>query len=358
MGKLQRVLIMAGGTGGHVFPGLAVAKRLQEKGVDVVWLGTERGLESKLVSAASIPMHTLSINGVRGKGIKALVTAPFQLVIAIYQAIRAIKQIKPDVVLGMGGFVSGPGGIASWLLRCPLVIHEQNAKPGTTNRWLAPVAKKVLEGFAGTFPLSQKVETVGNPVRESILRLQPLALREKALPLRLLIVGGSLGAAAINQLVPAALALLPLEVRPQVYHQTGEKNYQETVAHYQQLGLTAEVVPFINEMDKAYAWSDLVLCRAGALTIAELCAAGRGALLVPFPFAIDDHQTANANVMVKHAAALLLPQATLTARALADILIEMSVSQQPSLMMAKAAYALRKTDATDKIVTICEEFCQ
>lgn len=359
MGKLQRVLIMAGGTGGHVFPGLAVAKRLRDMGVQVDWLGTEKGLESRLVPAEGIPIHYISIGGLRGKGFKDLLTAPWRLSKAIVQAMKIIRQLQPDIVLGMGGFASGPGGIASWLLGRPLVIHEQNAKPGLTNKWLACVAKKVLEGFPNTFTEQEKVIATGNPVRTEIAAIPLPNERFQAhkKPMHLLVVGGSLGAAAINQLVPKALAKMPAAERPLVYHQTGEKHLQDTISAYQQAGVTADVKPFIVDMDKAYQWADIVLCRAGALTIAELCAAGLGAILVPFPHAVDDHQTANADYMVKNGAAYLIQQAALTEDGLADLLKQLTASPEKCLEMANAAYQLRKIDATEKVLKICEEIC-
>jgi UDP-N-acetylglucosamine--N-acetylmuramyl-(pentapeptide) pyrophosphoryl-undecaprenol N-acetylglucosamine transferase len=356
MGKLQKVLIMAGGTGGHVFPGLAVAKQLQAENIEVNWLGTQKGLEAILVPETGITLHFISISGVRGKSLKDLLYAPARLTLAVWQSLRIIRQLKPDIVLGMGGFASGPGGIASWLLRCPLVIHEQNAKPGTTNKWLARVATKVLEGFPRTFLPQPKIITVGNPVRKEIV---DLSAPEKGRRPRqaLLILGGSLGATAINKLLPKALAKLPEEMRPDVYHQTGEKHYADTVAAYQAASVNAKIVPFIKEMGAAYKWADLVVCRAGALTVAELCAAGVGAILVPFPYAIDDHQTANADFMARQNAALLIQQMDLTDDKLADILQEFIQSPERCQSMAMAAYRLRKADATEKVVSVCKEIC-
>ncbi len=351
MSKLTRILIMAGGTGGHVFPGLAIAKGLMAENVDVHWLGTEKGLEAKKVPEAQIPLHFISVSGVRGKGIKDLLLAPPRLSLAIFQAMRIIRQLKPDVILGMGGFASGPGGIASRLLGIPLVIHEQNAKPGTTNKWLAKVAKNILEGFPNTFLNRQKVTTVGNPVRREIAEM-PFPARGKNPRLSLLVVGGSLGASAINLLLPQALALIPENVRPTVYHQTGEKHYADTVEAYTKAGVSAKIVPFIDDMREAYAGADIVLCRSGALTIAECCAAGLGAILVPFPYAIDDHQTANANFMAKEGAALLIQQSALTADKLADILLEFIQSPERCQLMAEAAYRLRMADATNNVLSI------
>jgi len=360
MGKLQKVLIMAGGTGGHVFPGLAVAKQLREQGIEVHWLGTRKGLESRLVPEAGFPIDFISIGGLRGKGAKDLLLAPLRLLMAIIQSLRVIHRLKPDVVLGMGGFVSGPGGIATWLLRHPLVIHEQNAKAGLTNKWLACVAVKVLEGFPGTFSSRNKIVTTGNPVRVEIAQLPSPASRFQGRnnPLRLLVVGGSLGAAAFNELVPRALAKLSEGERPAVYHQTGERHLENTLKAYETAGVKADVVPFITDIDKAYAWADIVLCRAGALTVAELCAAGLGAILVPYPYAVDDHQTANANYLVKHNAAMLIQQTVLTEDGLAAIVKQLSESPAERLAMALAAYQLRQIDATNKVLEICGEICR
>jgi UDP-N-acetylglucosamine--N-acetylmuramyl-(pentapeptide) pyrophosphoryl-undecaprenol N-acetylglucosamine transferase len=359
MAKLQKVVIMAGGTGGHVFPGLAVARQLRAEGVEVHWLGTRKGLEARLVPEADIPLHFISISGLRGKGIKDILFAPFRLFLAITQSLRIIHRLKPDVVLGMGGFVSGPGGIASWLLRRPLVVHEQNARVGLTNKWLARVASKVLEGFPDTFIAGKKVVTTGNPVRLEIAQFgsPDSRLQERGNALHLLVIGGSLGASAINELLPKALAKLPEDQRPIVHHQAGDKHLESTQKAYEAAVVRAEVTPFIADMGKAYAWADIVLCRAGALTIAELCAAGLGSILIPYPYAVDDHQTANANYLVKHGAALLIQQAVLTEDGLAEIIKELSQSPAKRMAMARAAYELRKVDATTKVLEICGEIC-
>jgi UDP-N-acetylglucosamine--N-acetylmuramyl-(pentapeptide) pyrophosphoryl-undecaprenol N-acetylglucosamine transferase len=359
MSELKRVLIMTGGTGGHVFPGIAVARELQMHGITVAWLGTEKGMEARLVPAAGIPLHFISISGLRGKGFKALLLAPWKLLKAITQAAKVIRQFKPDIVLGMGGFVSGPGGIASWLLGYPLIIHEQNAKAGLTNKWLALVAAKVLEAFPDTFSARKKIITTGNPVRTEITVLPPPAQRfaGRSQPLHLLVIGGSLGAAAFNELVPKALALLDAKERPDVLHQTGEKHTAITQQNYVDLNLTATVQPFIEDMGSAYAWADVVLCRAGALTVAELCAAGLGAILVPYPYAVDDHQTANANYLVKNSAAMIIQQTELTPESLASIIKELSASPAKRTAMAQAAYQLRKIDATSNVLKICGEVC-
>ncbi len=350
--KIKRVLIMAGGTGGHVFPGLALARCLQEKGIQVEWLGTRTGLEAQLVPAAKIPLHFIKIGGLRGKSFKTLLSAPFKLFAATWQARRIIKQIQPDVVVGMGGFASGPGGLACWLLRCPLVVHEQNAKAGLTNKMLARFAKRVLEGFPGTFPAAQKVVAVGNPIRVEIEQLPAPQQKPSHEGCRLLILGGSLGAKALNEIVPQALALIPQANRPQIWHQTGEKNYREAKNIYESNGIEANVVPFIQDMAQAYSWADLVICRAGALTVAELCAAGRGAIFVPFPHAVDDHQTANAHYMVDKNAALCIQQACLTPAYLVECLDVYLQSPEKRIVMSKQAYALRKTHVAEQIFDI------
>lgn len=357
---LKRVLIMAGGTGGHVFPGLAVAKHLRQQGVEVHWLGTAQGLESRLVREAHFPLHLITISGLRGKGIKPLLTAPFKISAAIKQSMQILKTVNPDVVIGMGGFVSGPGGIASWLMRRPLIIHEQNAKAGFTNKLLAFIAKRVLQGFPAAFKPRAKVITIGNPIRSDIIHLPPPDARIKPAisRFRLLILGGSLGAQALNEIVPRALAQLNAQELPDIIHQTGDKHFEQTQKAYESRGITVDLQPFISDMAKAYAWADMVLCRAGALTVAELCAAGLGAIFVPFPFAVDDHQTANAYFMVKNNAALCIQQAELTEARLVEIVKQLMQSPEKRLAMAQAAYALRQVNATEKMFEICEEVCR
>lgn len=350
------VLIMAGGTGGHVFPGLAVAHYFREQGVSVHWLGTQQGLESRLVPEAGFPFHLISINGLRGKGFKALLFAPFKIFSAIREACQIMRQTKPDLILGMGGFVSGPGGVAAWLMKLPLIIHEQNAKAGLTNRILSKLASKVLEGFPNVFKAQAKVIPVGNPVR---LEIENLPGPEKRFsvprePFRLLVLGGSLGAQALNKLVPEALSLLKENERPTVVHQTGEKHFESARNSYNNKELQVNLTPFIKDMADAYNWADVVLCRAGALTVAELCAAGLGAIFVPFPHAVDDHQTANADFMVKHKAAICVQQSDLTPERLADILKRVRVPTQ-RIAMAQSAYQLRQVKVAEKIYAICQE---
>ncbi|MDZ7827984.1 MAG: undecaprenyldiphospho-muramoylpentapeptide beta-N-acetylglucosaminyltransferase [Halofilum sp. (in: g-proteobacteria)] len=307
------VLIAAGGTGGHVYPALAVADVLRADAVPVVWLGTRAGLEARAVPAAGIEIEWLSIGGLRGKGPVTRLLAPFRLARACWQAGRVLRRHRPRALLGMGGFASGPGGLVAWLLRCPLVIHEQNAVAGLTNRVLARFAVRVMEAVPGTFPPAARARHIGNPVRADIAALPAPADRfaRRSGPLRLLVLGGSQGARALNERLPAALAELPAERRPDVRHQCGERHLEAARAAYAEAGVEAEVSPFIDDMAEAYGWADLVVGRAGAMSVAELAAAGVGALLIPFPHAVDDHQRANARWLEEAGAAVVVPEAEL-----------------------------------------------
>jgi UDP-N-acetylglucosamine--N-acetylmuramyl-(pentapeptide) pyrophosphoryl-undecaprenol N-acetylglucosamine transferase len=349
-------LIMAGGTGGHVFPALATARVLKSRGYDIVWLGTRRGIEARLVPAEGIPVEWLSVSGLRGKGIATLLAAPFRLALALVQALRAVRRHRPSVVLGAGGFASGPGGVAAWLLRRPLVVHEQNAVAGLTNRLLARLAGRVLEGFPGSFGPGVRAVHVGNPVRPEIAAVAPPERRYAAREgrARLLVFGGSQGSARLNAVVPAALAELPVALRPEVLHQTGSHGFDETRAAYRSRGIEADVRPFIEDMAGAYGWADLAVCRSGALTVAELAAAGVGAVLVPFPAAVDDHQTRNAEFAVQAGAAVLLPESGLTPRSLAERLRELLAAGRPALeRMARAARATSVPDADQRLADAC-----
>lgn len=317
--KTQKIVIMAGGTGGHVFPGLALAENLQQAGVEVHWLGTQGGMEAQWVQAAHLPFNQISIKGLRGNGWLGWLKAPYNVVRATWQAKKVLQQIQPDLVLGMGGFVCGPGGLATKLLGLPLVLHEQNALPGLTNRLLAPFAKMVMTGFAQTRIQGPSVFALGNPVRSG---LETLACVKPHSPRNILVLGGSRGALALNETVPKALALMPENLRPNVVHQTGSATLAQAQAAYQQAGVNAEVLAFIDDMQSAYAKADLVISRAGALTVSELMAAARPAILVPYPHAVDDHQTENAKVLVNMGGAVLLPQTQLTSETLAIILRE------------------------------------
>jgi len=349
-------MIMAGGTGGHVFPALATARVLARRGYDVVWLGTRRGIEARLVPAAGIPVEWLSVSGLRGKGAAALLAAPFRLGAALVQALGALRRHQPGVVLGAGGFVSGPGGVAAWLTRTPLVVHEQNAVAGLTNRLLAHLADRVLEGFPGSFGASVKAERVGNPVRREIADVPPPERRYAGREgrVRLLVFGGSQGAARLNAVVPAAISELPDWLRPEVLHQTGVQGVEETAAAYRARGIVADVRAFIDDMAGAYGWADLAVCRSGALTIAELAAAGVPAVLVPFPSAVDDHQTKNAQFVVRAGAAVLQAESGLTPISLGAKLRELLEAGRPRLeRMAQAARATAVTDADERLADAC-----
>lgn len=351
------VMIMAGGTGGHVFPGLAVAEALRARSVGVVWLGTRRGLESRLVPAQGIEIEWISIAGLRGKGAGAWLAAPFRLALALGQALAALRRRKPSAVIGLGGFVSGPGGVAARLTGRPLLIHEQNAVAGTANRALARFASRIYEAFPGSFPARLRAECVGNPVRESIAALPPparrFADREGARP-RLLVLGGSQGARALNRVLPDALARLDAAARPVVRHQAGV-SVAETEAAYRQAGVEARVDAFIDDMAEAYGWADFVVARAGALTISELAAAGLGALLVPYPHATDDHQSRNAAHMAEAGAAIAIPERELDAERLARELAPLTGDRARLLAMAEAARRMARPGAAERLADACIE---
>lgn len=351
----RTVLIMAGGTGGHVFPALAAARVLRERGFEAVWLGTQRGLEAKLVPPHQIPIEWIAVSGLRGKGVLSWLLAPLKLARAIWQSLNVMRRRRPDVVLGAGGFVSGPGGIAAWLTRRPLVIHEQNAVAGVTNRILSRVADRVLEAFPRSFQ-GGSAECVGNPVRREIVALAPPAKRfaGRSGPLRLFVFGGSQGAARLNGTLPAALALLLENERPLVLHQSGERHHATTAQLYAQHGVTADVRPFIDDMAAAYTWADLIVCRSGALTVSEIAAAGVAALFVPFAAAVDDHQTRNAQFLVTADAAILVAERELTAERLANELRQLLAAGRARLaMMAANARAQAIVDADVRLADAC-----
>jgi UDP-N-acetylglucosamine--N-acetylmuramyl-(pentapeptide) pyrophosphoryl-undecaprenol N-acetylglucosamine transferase len=349
------ILVMAGGTGGHVYPALAVARALQARSQHIVWLGTHRGLESTVIPAAGIDIEWISVKGLRRKGIAALLVAPLQLGWALLQALAVILRLRPAAVLGMGGFVSGPGGLAAWLTRRPLVIHEQNAAAGLTNRLLARLARVVLQAFPGSFNSRVNAETVGNPVREDIAAVAVPAERyaQRSGPLRLLVLGGSQGALALNRFVPAALALMPADQRPVVRHQCGSRTLAAARSAYAEAGIDVELLPFIEDMAAAYAWADLVICRAGALTVAELCAVGLPALFVPYPAAVDDHQTANARPMAAAGAAVIIDESMLTAEVLAGQLSNWLSTRNELQAKAERARGLAKPNALLRITELC-----
>ncbi|MES9956162.1 MAG: undecaprenyldiphospho-muramoylpentapeptide beta-N-acetylglucosaminyltransferase [Sedimenticola sp.] len=352
-----RVMVMAGGTGGHVFPALAVAEELRARGAEIFWLGTPDSFESRVVPEHGIEMEWVSIKGLRGKGILGWITLPFRLFRAMSQAGIVMLRRDPALVLGMGGFAAGPGGLMAKLGGIPLVIHEQNAIPGMTNQFLARFANRVLEAFPGSFEKKRNAEVTGNPVREEIASIADPAIRMRSRDgkLRLLVLGGSLGAQALNETLPLALALLSEEERPEVRHQAGRDKHDATEAAYAGAGVKAVVTPFISDMAEAYGWADMVVCRAGALTIAELASVGVGSLLVPYPHAVDDHQTHNAGYLVDNGAALLLPQNELTPESLATQLKRLVNDRAEVLQMAGRARALALPEATRRVADICQE---
>lgn len=348
------VLIMAGGTGGHIFPGLAVAETLRAQGVPVVWLGARGGMETKVVPAHGIELHTIAVGGLRGKGMKTRLLAPWMLLRALLSSLTVLHRLKPRSVLSMGGYVAGPGGVAARLLHRPLLVHEQNRVAGFTNRKLAQHARRVMAGFADTLP---NAEWVGNPVRGAIASLPSPAQRmaERTGKPRLLVLGGSLGARALNTSMPQALAQMPVEQRPEVLHQCGNRGIDEARKAYADAGVEARIVPFIEDMAGTYAWADLAVCRAGALTLAELTACGLGALLVPFPHAVDDHQTRNAEALVAAGAAELIQERDLNTKDLAQRLTVLLGDRATLLAMAEAARTLAKPDAAADIARACME---
>lgn len=349
--RTPKILIAAGGTGGHVFPALAVALNFREKGVTVLWAGTQKGQEARVAPHHHFPFYPIRISGLKGKDLLKLLKMPFLLCVALIESMILIVKEKPQLVLGMGGYVSGPVGLAAVLLRVPLVLQEQNALPGFTNRILARFACKLLTGFPSAFPHHSNVIFTGNPVRSDI---EKLGLQEKKQnaenPLKLLILGGSLGARALNQCVPAAIALLSQSVRLEIRHQVGEKDYPSVFKAYQEAGVTALVESFITDMAKAYAWADLIICRAGALTVTEIMVAGLPSILVPFPQAADDHQTHNARFLSEKGAAILMPQLALTPQRLADLIVGFYHNRMALDSLGKAARKNASLSACDNIV--------
>jgi UDP-N-acetylglucosamine--N-acetylmuramyl-(pentapeptide) pyrophosphoryl-undecaprenol N-acetylglucosamine transferase len=355
---MSGVLIMAGGTGGHIFPGLAVARKLRDSRVAVTWLGTREGLEARLVPtlAPEIEMEWVTIRGVRGKGLLGWLSLPWRLARAMWQAGSVMRRRRPQAVLSLGGFVAGPGGLVAWLARIPLLIHEQNAIPGMTNKWLALLADYVLTGFPAVFGGLARARHVGNPVRVEIVRLPAPAerLRDRRNALRLLVIGGSQGARALNEVLPRALHVAArMNVAIDVWHQCG----RDAVAAVEQAytDLPARVAAFIDDMAGAYAWADVVVCRAGAMTIAEVAAAGVAAILVPFPQAVDDHQTANARYLVERGAAVLIPQDELTPERIVGVLKQFADNRDTVQRMAEAGRACSIPNADDTVAQLCLE---
>jgi UDP-N-acetylglucosamine--N-acetylmuramyl-(pentapeptide) pyrophosphoryl-undecaprenol N-acetylglucosamine transferase len=354
----RTIMIMAGGTGGHIFPALAVAEYLRALGWKVVWVGVRGGMEERLIPPRGYSMAWVRFSGVRGRGIVAAALLPLDLLIAFWQTARAIFGHRPDVVLGMGGYVSFPGGMMASFLNRPLAIHEQNSVAGLANRVLAKLANRVLTTFPQAFGEATAVIWTGNPVRQEIAAMAPPENRyaARAGQLRLLVVGGSLGAQVLNTLVPEALSLVAAEARPRVLHQSGAAHHAGVVARYREHGVTADVVPFIDDMAGRYAETDLIVCRAGATTIAEIAAAGIASVLVPYPHAVDDHQTINARFLADRGGAVLVPQRELTAQRLAGILS--GFTREQLLAMAQAARAVGKPEATRSVAQACVELAE
>jgi len=349
------ILIMAGGTGGHVFPALAVARYLQLNGFEVQWLGTRLGIEARLIPAADIPIHYIAASGLRGKNVVATLLGGARLMVSVLQALAVIIKLRPVCVLGMGGFVSAPGGLAAWMLRRPLVIHEQNAVAGSSNKLLAGFASRVLAAYPIKLGRRQ-AEYVGNPVRDEITDLAES--RERYLStsaLKVLVVGGSLGAKPINDVIPAALALIDEDHRPLVWHQTGSKHIDSVKKAYRDLDIVGQCEAFIEDMPSAYRWADLIVCRAGALTVAEITAVGLASILIPLPYAIDDHQRENARWLIDNDAGLLLSQDTMTAASLAQLLQELAEQPEKLLRLANNARQLLQANAAKKVASVCEE---
>lgn len=377
-GMNKKVLIMAGGTGGHIFPALCIAEDLMARGVSVEWLGTRQGMEAKVIPQASIPIHFISISGLRGSSLLRKIMAPFVIFVAVMQAVKKLLAIKPNCVLGMGGFASGPGGVAAWMLRKKLVIHEQNAIAGASNQLLFPLAYTVMEAFSGAFARKRELTSnpfirpliksgrevhVGNPVRADILAVPaPEArLQDRSGPLNLLILGGSLGAVSINKLIPQMLSQMSPGERPRVWHQCGSRNVNETFEMYRQQNLELSddirVEGFIADVAEAYAWADLVVCRAGALTVAELTNVGLASILIPYPYAVDDHQTENARYLSDADAAFLIQQSDLNVEKLQAIVRRFTDDRQSLMEYAQAARSLAQPRATELASTLCIEAC-
>ncbi|HEY6455321.1 MAG TPA: undecaprenyldiphospho-muramoylpentapeptide beta-N-acetylglucosaminyltransferase [Steroidobacteraceae bacterium] len=354
------ILIMAGGTGGHVYPALALARLLRRGSQPVVWLGTRRGLEARVIPAEKIPVEWLSVGGVRGKGWLTLLAAPFRLGVALWQALQVMRRHRPLAVVGLGGFVSGPGGVAAWLTRRPLIIHEQNAVAGFTNRCLSHLADEVLEAFPDTFNRAVRATTIGNPIREDIASAATPQVRFAGRhgAINVLVFGGSQGAVRLNTVVPLALAQLGGGLAVNVRHQAGARWQEAAAQNYAKSGVRAEVTAFIEDMAEAYGWADLVICRAGALTVCELAAVGVASILVPFPAAVDDHQTLNAAYLVDRGAALLIADRDLTPQRLCESLRKLCTDRVPLLEMALKARDLAQPRAAQDLAQACLRVAQ
>ncbi len=353
MMDVRPILIMAGGTGGHVFPALAVADELRARGIPVIWLGTKAGIESRLVPQAGYPIEWMSITGLRGKNSLTLLLAPVRISLACWQALSVLLRKKPCAVLGMGGFASGPGGLMAWLIRKPLLVHEQNAVAGLTNKILARFASVVMQAFPNVF---KQALTTGNPVRQSICAIEEPAMRineKSSEKLRILVIGGSLGAVKLNEIIPLTLNKMQPVQRPEIIHQTGMKNIEATTSAYNSAGVEAKVEAFIDDMPAVYQWADLVICRAGAMTVFELAAAGIASILVPYPHAVDDHQTHNAFYLEKNGAAIIRQQHELSVDWLLEVINDFSNNRKKLLEMAVAARKLAIPGSAKTIADAC-----
>lgn len=350
--KVKTLLVMAGGTGGHVFPGLAVADKLKGEGWQVSWLGTAARMEAQLVPEHGYEIDFIDVSGVRGNGVKRLLGAPVQIIKSIFQARKVLKKRQVDLVLGMGGFASGPGGIAAWTLGIPVVLHEQNAAAGMTNRLLAYFSKKVLMGFSGAFS-GEKAILVGNPIRKELLQLSEKKISKPDCSLKILVIGGSLGAQILNETVPKALLNFGA-AQVSVLHQTGKGNSNAVLQAYKDSNIEYQVHDFIRDMASAYDWADLIICRAGALTVAEVAVVGLPAIFVPLPHAVDDHQTKNAESLVNAQAAILIAQKELNANKLSESLQTLSQNRQLLINMSKNCKNVAMTDATERVAAVCD----
>ncbi|MFT5671152.1 MAG: UDP-N-acetylglucosamine--N-acetylmuramyl-(pentapeptide) pyrophosphoryl-undecaprenol N-acetylglucosamine transferase [Glaciecola sp.] len=355
--KSPTLLVMAGGTGGHIFPGIAVAEMLKAQGWTIHWLGTEKRMEAIIVPQHGFDISFINIAGIRNKSLFERVKIPLKLLQSVLQSIRLLRKIKPDVVLGMGGYASGPGGFAAWLMRIPLVLHEQNAVAGMTNRYLAKIATKVLSAFPNAFANNVSFQVVGNPLRKEITALTPVVPTNPSSSKKVLVVGGSLGAKILNDTVPQALKQIQLQ-NIDVWHQTGRDNQTAVLESYKKFGLSADkvkVTEFIEDMAAAYQWADVVVCRSGALTVSELAMAAKPAIFVPLPHAVDDHQTKNAMYLVSRGAAKLLPQKEFNGTTLAQMLNSLFVSDSVVQSMVKAAHNAAHADATHCVANTCAD---
>lgn len=356
---MQPVMILAGGTGGHVFPALAVANELRNRGVPIIWVGTKKGIESRVVPEADFSLTIMSVQGLRGKGFIQYIRAPLIIVKALYEGLSIVLKHKPCALLGMGGFVAGPCSLVGVLLRKPLIIHEQNAIVGLTNRILAPLSRIMFTGFPIKYK-KQKIEYCGNPVRSQLLAMErpETRLSGRGVTKRLLIVGGSQGAASLNKFIPQAVAIISSSIQVEVWHQTGVNRQEATRDSYLANNLDVKVEEFIDDIDQAYAWADLIVCRSGAITLAEIAAVGLGSVLVPYPYAVDDHQTANAQSYVEAGAAELISEAEMSADKLASILSRLLCDSTSLINMACAANKLVRGNASKRVADECMNACE